>query len=662
MTVTLVSEQVLFAGVFLALVTVIHEITKRIKFPFTVALLILGFAGQWLIGRTGMHLPVSLTPEFIYFVLLPLLLFGAAMHLNLHQFRLQFKTITFLSTFGLMLGMLVIGAGVSMLVGLPLQDALLFGALISATDPIAVLALFKQLGAPRRLALLADGESMFNDATAVIVFRVLAGVVIANEQVSSILLISGFGELVYVFVGSIVAGAVVGYLISQLIAWIQDDPLVETTLTLVAALMAFVAIEHYLKLSGVISSVAAGLVIGNWGRSRFSPSVIEFVKTFWDYLGFVAVAIVFFFSALAMDLALFGQEPGKYLLVVAVVLAARAMSVYVSYYLTNKLSIFKDEPDVPLSWQHILNWGGLRGVIPLVLVFSLPPEYVYREDLLGFTLATFVFTLLVNGTTIEYLLKRLKLHYPRIEEFIIKEQEDIFRAEEAREKLKLLPKNEFNNKLVAMMESQLKQEIKDHEKILLQHAKHDGEMENSLYLQTLHLQRKVLQRLFREGHISENVMFDFETQLDLHSDRLEYPEKFATRGLDNEGGRKGRARFEQKIARLKQKERGSEGILRSWYRASWEQAVIERYSLMRARVVTAQEVVEYLEQVSQILGRVFQGSVDKVRVKYQGYIRDNLKGKQQIEEEYGHLVESYRQGLITKLVGLPSGGGDAGGR
>lgn len=650
MTVSLVSEQVLFAGVFLALVTVIHELTKRIKFPFTVALLILGLAGQWLIGMTGIHLPVSLSPDFIYFVLLPLLLFGSAMHLNLHQFRLQFKTITFLSTFGLLLGMAVVAAGVSLAVGLPLLDAMLFGALISATDPIAVLALFKQLGAPRRLAILADGESMFNDATAVIVFRILAGVVVAKEHISSLLFISGVGELVYVFVGSIVAGAVVGYLISQFIAWIQDDPMVETTLTLVAALMAFVAIEHFLHLSGVISSVVAGLVMGNWGRSRFSASVIEFVKTFWDYLGFVAVAVVFFFSALEMDVAVIANEPAKYLLVVGIVLLARAVSVYGAFYLTNKLPFFRDEPDVPLAWQHILNWGGLRGVIPLVLVFSLPAEYLYREEILGFTLATFVFTLFVNGTTIEYLLKRLRLHYPRIEEFIIKEQEDIFRAEEAREKLRQLPKNEFNAKLCAMMETKLMQEIKDHEKALLAHAKHPGEMENSLYLQTLYLQRKILQRLFREGHISENVMFDFETQLDLHADALEYPEKFGTRGLDSQGGVKGREKFEKRIEKLKQKELASEGVLKSWYRASWEEAVIERYSLMRVRVVTAQEVIEYLEQVGSILGNVFDQAVDKVRVRYEGYIKDNLRDKGELEQTYGYIIESYRQALVTKLI------------
>lgn len=650
MTVSLVSQQVLFVGIFLALITILHELTKRIKFPITVVLLILGFVGQFVLQLTGGHLPVTLTPDFIYFVLLPLLLFGAAMHLNLHQFRLQFKTIAFISTFGLLLGVMVVGAGVSLFAGLPLMDALLFGALISATDPIAVLSIFQQLGAPRRLALLADGESMFNDATAVIVFRILASVVVAGKQVSANLFLSGAGEFLYVFVGSMVMGAIVGYLISQLIAWIQDDPVVETTLTLVAALMAFVAMEHYLHLSGVISAVCAGLVMGNWGRVRFSPSVIEFVRTFWDYLGFLAVAIVFFFSALEMNTAVFFHNPSRFVVVVLVVLIARAISVYGSFWITNRSRLFANEPDVPMSWQHILNWGGLRGVIPLVLVFSLPPDYLYREDILGFTLATFLFTLFVNGLTIEWLLKKFKLHHLRIEEKIIKEEEDVFKAEEARDRLSRLPKSEFNEKLCHLMDEQIKIEIKEHEEVLLQHIHDPMQVKKSLRLQTIHLQQKIVHRLFREGHISENILFDFETQLDLRADALEYPEKFGVRALRGDGSEQGHSKFEQRIVQLKDRELGQSGILRNLTRASWENLVIERYSLLRARAMAAQEVVEYLGRLEKVLGEIFRNSLKEVQIEYREYVKESHMKKRVIEREYRGLVNGYRMALIARLI------------
>lgn len=645
----MVVEQVLFTGAFLALVTIIHEVTKRIKIPFTVALLIMGMTIKYYLAQSGGHLPVELTPDFIYFVLLPLLLFGAAMHINLHQFRLQFKTISFLSTFGLLLGVGVVGVGVSVLAGLPLMDALLFGALISATDPIAVLSIFQQLGAPRRLALLADGESMFNDATAVIVFRILAGVVLIGDQVSSSLILGGMSELIYVFFGSIIVGAILGYLISQLIAWIQDDPLVETTLTLVAALMAFVAMEHYLHLSGVISSVAAGLVMGNWGRARFSASVIEFVRTFWDYLGFLAVAIVFFFSAVEMDLGQFVHEPLRFLIVIAVVLIARAISVYATFWITNKSKFFADEPDVPLSWQHIMNWGGLRGVIPLVLVFSLPQDYAYREDILGFTIATFLFTLFVNGLTIEWLLKRLKLHYPKREEAIIKEEEDIIRAEEAREKLNVLPQNEFTEKLRKMVDKRILQEIKEHEEVLKSHIGESSQVEKSLRLQTVFLQRAIVQRLFREGQISEDVLFEFETQLDLRADELEYPEKFiGTRNKKKKTG--GGEMYLQRINKLKEREMRSSGWLRRYMRASWEGLVLERYSLLRVRAMTAQEVVEYLDRVEKILGSVLTTSVSVVKREYEGYIEDNKSAKLLLEKKYPTLIASFRAQLLEHLV------------
>lgn len=651
-TTSLVAEQVLFSGVFLALVTLIHELTKRIKLPFTVALLILGFVGQYLLSVSGVSLPVTLTPDFIYFVLLPLLLFGAAMHLNLHQFRLQFKTISFMATFGLLLGIMVVGVGVSYLVGLPLLDGLLFGALISATDPIAVLSIFQKLGAPRRLSLVADGESMFNDATAVIIFRIISGVVLSGKAINFSLVASGVGELLYVFIGSIIAGAVVGYLISQFISWIQDDPLVETTLTLVAALMAFAAMEHYLHLSGVISAVSAGLVMGNWGRARFSASVIEFVRTFWDYLGFLAIAIVFFFSAIEMDVSMFVSHPARFGVVVAVVLIARAVSVYGSFWITNKSRLFANEPDVPMAWQHILNWGGLRGVIPLVLVFSLPHDYIYREDILGFTLATFVFTLFVNGLTIEWLLKRLKLHYPRVEEAIIKEEEEIFRSEEARDRLERLPKSEFNDKLRLLMEHKIAKEIKDHATILQKHAHNPEQMEQSLRIQTIYLQQKIVERLFREGHISENVLFDFDTQLDLRADALEYPEKFAARALKSDGSEQSHVNFEEQIAKLQAKELTLSGMWRSNVRASWESKVLERYSLLRARAITAQEIVEYLDRAEKVLGKIFAKSIAVVRAEYLDYVDENQAGKDRLEKQYGELVESYRLQLLSRLVNV----------
>lgn len=647
--VSVVSEQVLFTGVFLALVTIIHEITKRVKVPFTVALLVLGFGVAAIMKEFGVHLPLVLTPDFIYFVLLPLLLFGAAMHINLHQFRMQFWTISFLSTFGLLLGVGTVGVGVSSLAGLPIADALMFGALISATDPIAVLSIFQQLGAPRRLALLADGESMFNDATAVIVFRVISGVVLAGEHVSSSLLIEGAGELTYVFVGSIVAGAVVGYIISQFIAWIQDDPLVETTLTLVAALMAFVAMEHYLHLSGVISAVSAGLVMGNWGRARFSASVIDFVRIFWDYLGFLAVAIVFFFSAIEVDFQIFWNNPGRLLAVIGIVLIARAVSVYASFAITNRSRLFASEPGVPMSWQHVLNWGGLRGVIPLVLVFSLPVEYQYREDILAFTLATFLFTLFVNGMSVEWLLKKLKLHQPREEETIIKEEEDVFRAEEVRNRLKLLPENEFAKKLVAMAEQRIAKEIAEHEAVLLKMASNNPEqMTQSLRLQTIYLQRRIVQRLFREGQITEDVMFDLETQLDQRADILDYPEVFADQRRGKQKG--GQEAFGKKVSLLQKKEQSIQGFWRRWMRVRWEDMVISRYSLLRARAMTAQEVVEYLVRVEEVLGSVMTESVEIVRKEYEGYVEDNRREKVALEKRYPELIRSHREVLLQQLV------------
>jgi len=148
----------LFGASFFALITIVQKLCNKFSFPYTVALLLTGILGQLLVTLFHFETIFRLSPDIIFYFLLPTLLFEAAMHINIHQFRLQFKTISFLASFGLLISVFVIGIGTTLLIGLPLGVALLFGALISSTDPIAVLSLFKTLGAPKRLSLLADGK------------------------------------------------------------------------------------------------------------------------------------------------------------------------------------------------------------------------------------------------------------------------------------------------------------------------------------------------------------------------------------------------------------------------------------------------------------------------------------------------------------------------
>ncbi len=660
---------VIFFGLFLILISILRPVTRKISFPYTVALLILGFLLQFLEKFAhdflnlyfNLNLNVVLPTNVIFFVLLPILLFEAALNISFHQFRKQFKTISFISTFGLMLSIMIIGFGLSTLAGLPMGVALLFGAMISATDPIAVLALFKTLGVPKRLSLLADGESMFNDASAVIAFRVILGIVIGEEvlqQTSSdpeaIIItgqrvfdfqsfISGFGTLPYVFIGSIIYGSILAYIVAKVIEKIKEDYLVENTLTLALALFSFSSAEHFFGLSGVISCVISGIVMGNLGRTKFSGGVTKFIEEFWEYLGFIAVSVIFFFAAYNLDLLLLLDEPLRLLIVVFIVLSARSISVYLTFFFTNKLSFFRDEPNVPLSWQHIINWGGLRGVIPLVLVFTIPDGFVYKQDLIAFTFATILFTLFINGTTIKWLLIKLKLHLPVSGEAIIAEEVSVFKLAKARKILRKFS-GEFDEELISREEKFLLFEEKKHKAKLMKLAK-PKEFLFSLRIESLDIEKQTLKELFYKGYINENVYHIFDAELDMQKDRLEFPELYKNKRKKDNSLRK--RTIELRLTLLKKFP-----ILKKIFSLKEEDIIEERFALLKARVITSTKVIENIDSLKEFMigKKACLKVIEEVKKNQQELIERNNREIKDLSEKYPKTIKNYNNRLIQFLV------------
>lgn len=641
---------VLFIGVFLLVTAMLRMWTERFLFPYTVALLVLGFFSQYVVHVFQLNIHLNLSTDLIYFVLLPLLLFESAYQVNAHQFRLQFKTITFLATFGLLLSIFAVAVLLSLVVGLPMNIALLFGALISSTDPIAVLTLFKSLGAPKRLGLLAEGESMLNDATGVIAFRLIASFVVAESQFSTASLAFTTLNFVYVFVGSLVFGGIMGYLCSLLIAQVKHDRLIEITFTVALALISFVAAEYFFHLSGVISTVAAGIVFGNFGKTRISSSVIESMHQLWEYVGFLAVSAVFFFAAFNLVPETVLNASWHTFAAIGVVLAARAISVYVTFFISNTLPFFKDEPNVPLSWQHILTWGGLRGVIPLVLVYSLPDNFVYKGEFLTYTLATFLFTLFVNATTIGWLLKKLGLHLPKLEEEIIQEEISLFQLQETRERLRSLPTEEFDSDVVSEVEHKINQlEVKLREHLISLVT--PREFARSLRLQAFEIERKVLRNLFLAGHITEAVLFEFEAELDLQQDAIEYPSLSSGRGLTQEGRRESHQSFRKRLQFLRH------GLTRLpllgvFAQQSSDRLVLERFALLQARVVASTEVINYLVHLKELMHDHAQAlsAIDEVEAEHERMRLRNSLQMQGLEREYQRLYKKFELQLIESYA------------
>ncbi|MDH5533231.1 MAG: sodium:proton antiporter [Candidatus Pacebacteria bacterium] len=641
----------IFIALFLMLTALILSISKKIKFPYTVALLIVGFVVQFLFKYFHLETHLEISSDLIYFVLLPILLYESAFHINFHQFKLQFKSITFLATFGLLVAITTVAGLLSQFIGLGFWHGLLFGALISATDPIAVLAIFKELGAPKRLSLIAEGESMLNDATAVIIFRVIAGFVVTGKTFASTEIFKSFADFSYVFIGSLFFGFVLAYLTSMFISKIKNDELIETTMTLALALLSFLIAEHYFGLSGVITTVAAGITMGNLGRTKISIPVIHFMEKFWKYLGFLAISLVFFFTAFDLEFSILFKHPETTLLAILSVLIARAVSIYITFLITNNFSFFKNEPNVPLSWQHILNWGGLRGVIPLVLVYSLPDSYIYKEQFLVFTLATFLFTLLVNGLTIEKLLFFLKLHLPKKEEQIMQEEADIFSIQKAHQKVDSLPKDEFSPTVIHEVIRKMDHEEKKH-KDKLEELAIPKDFEQSLHLEVLQIERQALNQLFNDQHINEAVFYTFQGEIDMQLDAIEYPDLYYGKNYQLGGQIPSKESFYNALHKVTRKIKIAP-FLNSYFNNRKDNIIMDRLSLLQSRIVTSGEVIQYLEHITDLTkNKQINKIIKEIISEHEQYRLKNNFQIQEISREFPRLYREFETKTVETLAWL----------
>ncbi len=380
--------------VLLLVASLVAIAVRRLQIPYTVALVI---AGLLLTLQSGFK--IELTPELILVLFVPPLIFEAALYLNFNDLRRSLPAILVLAVPGVLLTTFIVAGTLVLGVHLSLPVALLFGALISATDPVAVVAVFRALGVPKRLAMLVEGESMFNDGTALVLFNLLLAVVVTGQ----FNFLQSLADFVRVSLGGIVVGLVLGWLVSRLIARI-DDYLVETTLTTVLAYGAYLAADQ-LHFSGVLAVVAAGLVNGNLGTQGMSPTTRIVLFNFWEYLAFLANSLVFILIGLQVNIPSLLASWQPILWAIAGVIVARLLVIYPLSWILNRFY----EP-ISLRWQHILAWGGLRGALGLALALSLPVTFgPERSLLLEMAFGVVLFTLSAQATTMRPLVRRLRI-------------------------------------------------------------------------------------------------------------------------------------------------------------------------------------------------------------------------------------------------------------
>ena len=357
-------------------------VVKFTKFPYTIALVLAGL----FVGLSGLLPEIPLTRELVFTVILPPLLFEASLNMDIQDLRENFKPISSLALLGVVVSTLFVGFFLNYTLGIPLELSLLFGAMISPTDPVSVLATFKSLSAPKRLSVILEGESILNDGAAIVVFAILLEMLESGK----INLISGVAEFFIVCIGGAAIGLAVGYLAYRVLAGI-DDPLVEIAITIILAYSSFLISEHF-HVSGVIAVVAAGLVVGNYGRVfSMSPSTRVILTDFWSVIVFLINSIVFILIGISTHLNIFYAWKEITVAILAVI-AARALVVY------PVMSVWR----FPNLWKHVVFWGGLRGVIPVALALSLADDKLIS----AMTFGVVIFSLVFQGITLEIFVQR----------------------------------------------------------------------------------------------------------------------------------------------------------------------------------------------------------------------------------------------------------------
>ena len=491
--------------IFLLLILIalfVSVIAKRLRLPYTVGLVIIG------LGLTFFSSSVSdmeISPELIMGIFVPPLLFEASFHIRLDDLKRDFGLIMILAIPGVIITTLLVGTAIQWGTGVTMTTALVFGALIAATDPVAVVALFKQLGVPKRLQILLEGESLFNDGTAIVMFGLMLDIASKGEFVLS----QSLFDFVRVAGGGVFIGAILGFFAAQAFRPI-DDPLVETAITTILAFSAYLLAEDA-HVSGVLAVVVAGIVSGNIGPRGMSPTTRIAVNNFWEYGAFLANSLVFLIIGLTIDLQMLIDNWQAIGVAILATLGARFVRIYGFSYFAK---------DIKKEWKHILYWGGLRGAIVLALALSIPSGFPERERLLAMAFGVVLFTLLVQGFSMGYLVEKVGL---------VKRAESHIEYERRHARF-VSNRSAFEHLEEMSKEGLLSDHIWQHMKSIFQkrenflaHSLQDFLAKNpSLEIEeldtardeALRVQRSALDTLFRDGVISEDIHEELISEVD----------------------------------------------------------------------------------------------------------------------------------------------------
>ncbi len=512
----------------LIVIFIMAVIAERLKLPYTIVLVLAGL----LAGSLPILKDTALSHDLVFFLFLPPLLFEGAINLRFHHLRKNMIPIIIYATIGVAFAILLTGGLVyatSEIAGLNLSIVLclLFGSLISATDPVSVLSIIKKTGVPKRLSILLEGESLFNDGTAVVFFTIIHSIAKAIAQGEDIgTLSSNWLMMVWTFIKMVVVGGALGFGIGYVASKITrkiNDHLIEITLSTIVAYGTFLVAEYF-HVSGVIAVVAAGITIGHIAfETGMSPTTRLSMQSFWEYSAFLINSLVFLLVGIQVKFSVLAKYWLAVLIAIVAVLVSRSIVIYGLAPLIGWL-----DRKISAKYQHILVWGGLRGALSMALALSLT-DYIdpgLRQEILAMTFGVAIFSLLVQGLTVGNLVKKLGLttHDPaqRKVELATGRLTMLYGA------LEELARLHQERSILPEVEVRLRRELKEQilvweeevEQLQVEHGPLVDEQMRMARREILKASKSDLLSLMHAGTIGADVYSELVTELDHELDRV----------------------------------------------------------------------------------------------------------------------------------------------
>ena len=627
-----VSEAVFVLVVLLGIAMLVTGLSRKLPIPFTVILVVIGVLLSDLADRWPLLRPLQdfeLSPEVMLFIFLPALIFESGFALDARQLTKDIPAVLMLAIPGMLISTFIVGLGVWLALDTTLIIALVFGALISATDPVAVVALFKELGAPNRLNVLVEGESLLNDATAIVAFSILLAIAVEGSGIGISDIDNVFFEFLRVFFGGVIFGSLLGFITCELLYRMQANLSVILTTSIILAYAAFVIGEHTLHVSGVMAVVGAAIALRLFGMSRIRQDATHSISETWEVIALSCNSLLFLMVGLSVntDDILLRVEP--VLIVVVLVLVSRALSIYTFVPLTTRWFRL---PRVSMGERHTLWWGGLKGGLAIAVVLSIPADLPERQFLFDLTVGVVLFTLLVSAPTIRPLMQWLGMN-------------ELSKGEELELRSVLIDaRHKLEGNLSKLLQNKLAPKINVHRTLNdieiafgsglfeAEEDQHDND-DFIAMLRAYHIERKELKNLYETGYISQYVYLDMLNQL------------YAMR----EDLRQGGSEIESQRARSKQSrfQRLEETLLRTIRERRWSSTLMSRFQRTRmiqqlqrnlAHVLMCEAVITSLKKQDDLAPKACKEIIALYKERKKHY-RKNLKMAR------GRFPKFYRQYL-----------------